>query len=277
MDFNIKLRNGKILRGIIHSPGENIKAVIILVHGLGEHVRRYLEWAELFRKEGIAFAGVDLPGHGRSDGKRGHIKPFSLVSEMLDIMVRSCNQTFPGIPVYIYGHSLGGAIVLDYLLKNKPKIKGAIVTSPLLRLGFEPSKGKLVLASALRYVLPSLVQPANLVLEHLSHDRQIVESYRTDPLVHGKISVNLFHEIMSRARYSLENAGQLQVPVLLIHGSDDKICSPEGSREFASKSGKVTLRIWEGGYHELHNEPFRDEVFMYIMGWIKKHSFSSKA
>lgn len=276
MDFNIKLHNGKVLRGIIQSPGENTKTVIILVHGLGEHVLRYNNWAELFRKEGIAFAGVDLPGHGRSEGKRGHIKSFSELSEMLDILVRSCNQTFPGTPVFIYGHSLGGSIVLDYLLKKTPKVRGAIVTSPLLRLGFEPSKAKLFIASVMRYVLPSLVQPASLVIEHLSHDGDVVESYRTDPLVHGKISVKLFHELMSSARYSLEHAGELQIPLLLIHGSDDRICSPDGSREFAAKSGKVALKIWEGGFHELHNEPFKAEVFGFIMEWIRKQGYTVK-
>jgi alpha-beta hydrolase superfamily lysophospholipase len=270
MDFNIKLNNGTVLKGMIQSPGESIRAVIILVHGLGEHIQRYDYWAGVFNKEGIGFAGVDLPGHGRSEGRRGNIKSYALIGEMLDILLKSCKQTFPGVPVFIYGHSLGGGIVLEYLLRKNPKIKGAIVTSPWLRLSFEPSRGKLILAAVMKNLFPGLTQPSGLVVSHISHDQNVVDKYNSDPLVHGLISVSLFHGAMKAAKYSLEHASDLKIPVLMLHGSDDLICSPEGSREFAEKTTIAELKIWEGGYHELHNEPFKDEVFKYIMGWIKR-------
>lgn len=270
MDFNIKLSNGQVLRGMIQSPGENTKAVIILVHGLGEHIQRYIYWADLFKKEGIGFAGVDLPGHGRSEGRRGNIKSYVLLDNMIDILLNSCKKTFPGIPVYIYGHSLGGTIVLDYLLRKNPKVKGAIITAPWLRLSFEPPRIKLILASVMKNILPGLIQPSGLNANHISHDETVVEKYRTDPLVHGKISVSLFHGSMTAAKYSLEHASELKVPTLILHGSDDKILSPEGSREFAGKTSLADLKIWDGGYHELHNEPFKDEVFAYIINWINR-------
>lgn len=270
MDFNIKLSNGQVLRGMIQSPGENTKAVIILVHGLGEHIQRYIYWADLFKKEGIGFAGVDLPGHGRSEGRRGNIISYALLEEMIDILLNSCKKTFPGIPVYIYGHSLGGTIVLDYLLRKNPKVKGAIITAPWLRLSFEPPRIKLILASVMKNILPGLIQPSGLNANHISHDETVVEKYRTDPLVHGKISVSLFHGSMTAAKYSLEHASELKVPTLILHGSDDKILSPEGSREFAGKTSLADLKIWDGGYHELHNEPFKNEVFAYIINWINR-------
>jgi alpha-beta hydrolase superfamily lysophospholipase len=270
MNFNIKLSNGQVLRGMIQSPGENLRAVILFVHGIGEHIHRYDYWAGLFNKEGIGFAGVDLPGHGRSDGRRGHIKSYALLDEMIDIQLKSCKQTFPGTPVYIYGHSLGGGIVLDYLLHRNPKIKGAIVTSPWLRLAFEPSKDKLILASIMKNLLPGLIQPTGLIVNHISHDEDVIEKYKTDPLVHGYISVSLFYGAMNAAKYSLEHASELKVPTLIMHGSDDMINSPDGSREFAGKTSLVELKIWDGGYHELHNEPFKDEVFKYILNWIRK-------
>lgn len=269
MDFNIKLKNGLILKGMIHSPGDNTKAVVILVHGLGEHIQRYDHWADLFKKEGIGFAGVDLPGHGRSDGRRGNIRSYALLSEMLDILIKTTLRTFHGTPVYIYGHSLGGGIVLDYLIRRNPKLKGAIVTSPWLRLSFETPKVKVMMAGIMKYILPGLIQPSGLNVSHISHDQDVIEKYKNDPLVHGKISVSLFHGAMSAAKYSLANASELKVPTLLMHGSEDQICSPEGSREFASKNSKVELKIWEGGYHELHNEPFKDEVFKFIVDWMK--------
>ena len=270
MDFNIKLSNGQVLKGMIQSPGEDTKAVVVLVHGLGEHVHRYEYWAELFKKEGIGFAGVDLPGHGRSDGRRGYIKSYRLTDEMIDILLGSCRQTFQGIPIYLYGHSLGGGIVLDYLLRVNPRIKGAIVTSPWLRLSFEPPRAKVILASIMKNILPGLVQPSGLNVRHISHDDKVVENYETDPLVHGKISVSLFDSAMKAAKYSLDNASELKIPTLIIHGSEDLITSPQGSRDFAAKTDKVELKIWENGYHELHNEHFKDDVFKFISEWINR-------
>jgi acylglycerol lipase len=210
MDFNIRLNNGQILKGIVQSPGEHTKAVIIMVHGLGEHIQRYAYWAELFKKEGIGFLGVDLPGHGRSDGRRGNIKSYSVTDEMIDILLKSCKQTFPGCRIYIYGHSLGGGIVLDYLIRKKPKLKGAIVTSPWLRLSFEPPKSKMRLASVMKYLIPGMVQPSGLNVNHISQDEKIVEKYKNDPLVHGKISVSLFVDAMSAAEHSLSHVSELK-------------------------------------------------------------------
>ena len=267
MEYSIKLKNGQVLRGFIMSPRERIRANIIFVHGVGEHIQRYSAWAELLNKEAVGFTGVDLPGHGRSDGARGNIKSYALTDEMIDILYYSSINTFPEIPVFLYGHSLGGGIVLDYLLRKKPEIKGAIVTSPWLKLSYEPAKSKIVLASILKYILPGLVQPSGLVFDHISHDREVVEMYKADPLVHDRISVGLFHSAMSSAANSLANAGELNVPLLLMHGADDRICSPEGSRLFAAKAPMTELKIWDGGYHELHNETFRLDVFAYLMKW----------
>ena len=270
MDFNIKLSNGQVLTGIIQSPGENTKAVVILIHGLGEHIQRYYHWADLFKKEGIGFAGVDLPGHGRSDGRRGNIRNYALLYEMIDILLKSCRNTFPGVPVYVYGHSLGGGIVLDYLIRRNPKINAAIITSPWLRLSFQPSGMKLFLATVMKYLIPGLVQPSGLIVNHISHDETVIENYKSDPLVHGKISVSLFHGAMSAAKNALSHASDLKIRTLILHGADDLICSPEGSREFAGKNDNVELKIWDGGYHELHNETFKDEVFKFIIDWINR-------
>jgi alpha-beta hydrolase superfamily lysophospholipase len=268
MDFNIKLENGQVLKGIIRSPGENIRAVIIFIHGLGEHIQRYNYWADLFKKEGIGFAGVDLPGHGRSGGRRGNIKSYELLREIIDILINSSKQTFPGVPVFLYGHSLGGGIVLDYLIHKNPRIKGAIVTSPWLRLSFEPGRIKIILVSMLKKLLPGLTQPSGLKVGHLSSDVTVGENFKADPLCHGKISVSLYHGAITSAKYSLAHASELKIPTLLIHGSNDLITSPEGSREFAAKTSMVEFKIWNGGLHELQNEPFKDDVFTYIIKWI---------
>lgn len=270
MDYNIKLSNGQVMKGMMVSNGENPRAVILFVHGRGDHIKRYTDWAEMLKKEDIVFTGVDLPGHGSSDGTRGHIKSFTLTDEIIDILLNSIKQTFPGIPVFMYGHSLGGGIVLDYLLRKKPEIKGAIVTSPWLKLSYDPGKFKLALVSVMKHILPGLILSSGLVVNHLSHDKVVIDKFLADPLTHDKISVSLGHSAMAAARNSLANAADLDIPLLLMHGSDDMICSPDGSREFASKTGKAELKIWDGGYHELHNEPFKQDVFDFILNWINR-------
>lgn len=272
MDYSIQLKNGQVLRGMISSPGEKIQAIIIFIHGLGDHIQRYNKWALLLNREGVGFTGVDLPGHGRSDGKRGHVRSYSLTDEMIDILHDNVRNTFPGIPIFLYGNSLGGGIVLDYLLRIKPEFKGAIVTSPWLKLSFQPDKTKLFLASVLKFIMPGLIQRSGLITSHISHDSEVVDKYNADPLVHDKISVSLFYSAMKAASYSLANAGELNIPLLLMHGSDDEICSPDGSREFAASSPVTELKIWDGGYHELHNEPFNNDVFAYLINWINRIS-----
>jgi acylglycerol lipase len=270
MDIQIKLSNGQVLRGIIKSPGENMKAGIILVHGIGEHIQRYSHWIQKFNEKGFGIVGVDLPGHGKSDGKRGRLNSYSLTDEMLDFLIAEFKKTFPGIPVFIYGHSLGGGIALQYILQKNPEIKGAVITSPWLRLSFEPTRFQLILAGIMKRVYPSLIQPTGLVINHISHDQNVIEAYISDPMIHDKISAGLFNSASSAGKYSLLHADDLKIPILLMHGSDDQISSPQGSRDFASKTKMAELKIWDGGYHELQNETFKDDVFSYIEKWIEK-------
>ena len=275
MEFKIKISGGSVLQGFLTSPGTGTKAFIIMVHGIGEHIMRYQHWAERFVAAGIGFRGVDLPGHGNSEGKRGHIRSYAVTDEILNILNDECNKNFRGLPVFLYGHSLGGGIVLKYLLSQNPDIKGAVITSPWIRLAFQPSEGKIMLARIMKNIFPTMTQPTGLVVEHLSHNPEVVSMYKTDTLVHGKISVSLFCSAVSSAEYILNNVHLLRIPVLLLHGSDDKITSPEGSSELAAKSEMITFKIWEGGYHELHNEPFSDKVFDFILEWIEKRISST--
>ena len=271
MDISFKLSNGQTLRGLINSPGEDVKAGVVFVHGLGEHVGRYTELIKNLSAAGIAFTAVDLPGHGKSDGRRGVISNYRIIHEMINTLTGEFKKTFPGIPLFLYGHSLGGGIVLEYILSEKPSLKGAVVTSPWVKLSFEPAKSKVILAGIMKSILPSLVQPSGLVVDHISHDKSVVEAYKKDPLVHDKISVSLFHNAVKAAGYSLSHAHELGIPLLLMHGSEDQITSPEGSREIASKSTLAELKIWDGGYHELHNETFRADVYKHLITWLTSH------
>jgi alpha-beta hydrolase superfamily lysophospholipase len=269
-ELSFTISDNTEIKGSALEPSGTCRGIIVIVHGIGEHFGRYSNWASRFATGGYAVYGADHPGHGLSGGKRGHILSYRLVDEITDRLISYGKKDFPGAPVVLYGHSLGGGIVLRYLLKRQPEICCAIVTSPWLKLSFEPPKVKVLMAKAVKSIVPSLIQPSGLVVSDISRDPEVVKDYLADPLVHDKISVSLFNEAMSAAEYCLQNSSLLSVPLLLMHGSGDKICSPEGSKLFAADSPNVDLKIWEGGYHELHNDIIKDEVFGYINGWLAK-------
>jgi alpha-beta hydrolase superfamily lysophospholipase len=270
MDISFTVSFGTPVLGEIHEPVGQCRGSIVLLHGLGEHFGRYGRWCSRFNDLGYAVAGADLPGHGRSGGKRGHIASYSQTEEIIDKLVSDIQHRFPGVPVILYGHSLGGGIVLRYLIRRQPALCCSVITSPWIRLSFEPPRLKLWLAAVVKSIAPAMVQPSGLVVDYLSRDPEVAASYIADELVHDRISVSLFNEAISAADYCLSSAALLSTPVLLMHGSADLITSPEASRQIAEKSSVTDLKIWDGGYHELHNDIINDEVFGYMAGWLAK-------
>ncbi|MFO7574495.1 MAG: alpha/beta hydrolase [Bacteroidales bacterium] len=268
MEISFKVSDGTPVIGEIHEPVGQCRGLIVLLHGLGEHFGRYKQWISRFGDLGYAVTGADLPGHGRSGGKRGHVASYVHTEEIIDKLIAKIRDRFSGKPVILYGHSLGGGIVLRYLIRRQPELCCAVVTSPWLRLSFEPPRFKLWMAAAIKSIAPAMIQPSGLVVDHLSRDREVIASYVADELVHNRISVSLFNGAVSAADYCLRNAALLRTPLLLMHGSGDMITSPEGSRQFADASSVTDLKIWDGGYHELHNDIIKDEVFSYLAGWL---------
>ncbi len=270
MEINIDFVNGTELKGWIIKPEAGAKKVIIFVHGIGEHSGRYEEWAKRFVEKGYAVIGFDLPGHGRSPGKRGHIRKFSEINRLIDRIVGLSNEWFPGIPVVLYGQSMGGLIVLNYLSLNGGNIEQSIATSPWLRLSFEPPESKIRLAKIAKSIFPSFTQKTGLVTEHLVSNEELIEKYREDPLVHGMISASLFYEAYSTGERLMSLGDGFTPRVLIMHGEADKITSPQASGEFAGSAPNATFRLWKDGFHELHNESFCDEVFEFIVNWLEE-------
>lgn len=251
-----------------HALPERPLAVILFVHGLGEHSGRYIEWGKRFGKAGFAFISFDLPGHGLSSGRRGTMPSFEKVFRFIDSMIAELQNEFLGVPMIMYGHSLGGGIVLRYLLEKNQGIKAAIATSSWVRLAEKPPRLKLMIASVAGSLFPGLTQPSGLKTEYLSHDQDVVARYKNDPLVHGMISAGLFLSMTKSAEEVLRNGRDITLPLLLVHGSDDQITSPSGSTELASLAQSSTLKIWDGAYHEVHNDSMRDDHFEFIRKWI---------
>jgi len=245
------------------------KAVVCLVHGLGEHSSRYAYVAEAFNSEGYILFGADLRGHGRSGGQRGHIPSIEAVMQDIDLLFEQAQSRYPGLPLILYGHSLGGILVLHYALKRKPTIKGVIATSSGLRTALENQPAKIMAAKILGAVMPKVSLPSGLDVNAISHDKNVIENYNNDPLVHNQMSLGFGKIMLATIQWTMEHSAEFRLPLLLLHGKADAIAFPSGSIDFAaSLKGECKLVLFDGAYHELHNEPEKAEVFKTMTDWM---------
>jgi len=242
-----------------------------LVHGIGEHSGRYVQVADSLTQAGYILISFDLRGHGKSEGPRGHTPTYEALMNDIFSLLEVANQQFPQLSFFLYGHSLGGNLVLNYILRRQPQFKGVIVTAPWLCLAFEPPAFKIILGKITNQLFPAFSQKNGLDTKVLSHDAEVVHAYENDPLVHDHISARMFIGIYQSAQWALEHASEFSLPLLLMHGGDDKIISVEASHEFADKINEnCTFKIWDGFYHEIHNEPEKEKVFKFMVDWLDK-------
>lgn len=270
-NFNFKSKNGLTLLGRAWiSQNSTPKGSVYLVHGLGEHSGRYGDLADELNQSGYHLVGFDLRGHGLSEGPRGHTPDYNDLLDDIQTLIQHSRERFSfNLPEFLYGHSLGGNLVLNFGLQRSPQLFGMIVTSPLLKTAFEPPKAKLFAARVLSQILPALTLKSGLETEALSRDQAVVISYNNDPYVHDKLSARLGFEMLQQGEKALENASNWQLPLLLMHGTADRICSCSASQEFAQAAGEsVDLVLWEDNYHELQNDLEREKVISRMIQWL---------
>lgn len=251
---------------------EQPRGVIVLVHGMGEHSLRYEHVAGFLNNKGLAVMAFDLRGHGRSGGKRGHIPSIDDFYDEIGKIVAEAEIRFPEIPLFLYGHSMGGGLVLGYALRRHPEISGVIATSPWIQLAFQPAALMILLGRLTRSLAPSLSQPSRLKAEYLSHDPAVVKAYLADPLVHDRITSATGIGMLELGNWLNTYNGVFPLPLLLMHGVDDHITSPKATAAFAERiNGDITVKLWQDGYHEMHNEPNKQDVLTFIGDWLEKH------
>lgn len=271
MERELKLNSvsGKQLWGKIKRDPKTSRAVVVLAHGLGEHIQRYEHVANAFDARNLALMGFDQQGHGKSGGKRGVIAGDDSLLLDLENIVQYAKQLAPDKPVFLYGHSMGALEALYYGLKARESVQGIMATSPALDPG-TISKAQRALVKFLKPILPNLAVDNGLDVNALSRDQDVVRRYRQDPLVHPKASVALAAFMDEGAKYVMSHADEWDMPLYLAHGSADAICPVEGSRQFAEKLGeKVTFQEWQGLYHETHNEPEQEQVLATMLDWVE--------
>jgi alpha-beta hydrolase superfamily lysophospholipase len=251
---------------------QELKGAICLVHGLGEHSGRYSHWAGLLNQAGYSVISYDLRGHGKSGGQRGHILSFNDYLNDTDLLVKEARDRYPDAPQFLYGHSLGGIIVTNYVLRRKPKLTGVVVTALSNKTSLQEQKVKVLLSRILGSVVPKMSMSTGLIPSTISRDPEVEEKYINDPLVHHQASLSFAKSSLDAIAWSEQHASEWTLPVLFMHGEMDKLGYAEGSREFAAKiKGDCTIKIWPGMFHEVHNEPEKDQVFDYLRNWLDSH------
>ena len=254
-------------------PDGDVKGILLIVHGVGEYCERYTNVVNRYVPLGYAVYGMDHIGHGKSGGEREMIVRFEDFIEPLMSYQKMVNGWHPEKPIFIYGHSLGGLITSFHLLDHQADFKGAIISAPAVKVPDNISP----MVIAIGKVLSTIAPKAGLIgldTSYLSHDKAVVDTYNADPLVfHGKMPARLSAEMLRAMSRVTAEAGKITLPLFILQGAGDKIVDPAGAPmlyEKASSKDK-TLKIYEGLYHEVHNEPEREKMFKDLENWLQAH------
>jgi acylglycerol lipase len=270
-DAEWQTRDGALVYAQGWEPEQKSVAVICMIHGLGEHLGRYRHLAKFLTDHGFAAIGIDLRGHGKSPGQRGYVPSFDTFMQDIHLLLDQAGIRHAGLPKFLYGHSLGGILVLNYCLRKNPDLAGVIVTSPALRNALEEQTAKVAFAKIAGTILPRISLPSGLDTSGLSRDPEVARAYLEDPLVHDRATLRMAKETLAAIPFIFENAADFHYPLLLMHGTADRLAYARGSQEFAelATQADIDFKLWEGAYHELHNELEQDQVFEYMLDWLQ--------
>lgn len=249
--------------------GLALRGVVIVVHGLGEHAGRHDELAKRLNSWGFAVRGYDQYGHGESGGKRGLLPTASrLLDDLADIVDSTRARMLAGVPLILLGHSMGGLVAGRFVSKHLRQVEGLVLSSPALDPGLNPLQ-KLLLATLPR-VAPNLTVGNGLDAAFISHDPEVVEAYRRDPLVHDRVSGRMARFIADAAVAMVADAPRWEVPTLLMYAGADRLVNPAGSRAFAAAAPPkvVTAKCFGALYHELFHERDPEPVFHLLKQWL---------
>ena len=252
------------------SGGGTPRAVVLIVHGLGEHSGRYQHVAERLVGAGYAVAAYDHRGHGRSSGTRAHVDRYADFIDDLDLVRRHVVARHPDLPLFLLGHSMGGNIALGYALDHQQHLAGLILSGPAVRVP-DSVPGLVVGVSKVVARVAPRARVMALDATKVSRDPEVVAAYQADPLVHhGKVTAGLGVALLTSMASFPERVADLTVPTLVMHGTADELADVEGSQmlEAGVGSDDLTVNYYEGLAHEIFNEPEQDEVLDAVVAWL---------
>ena len=253
---------------------ERPRALVAILHGLGEHSGRYAALAsDLVTRTRCSVVALDLPGHGEAPGPRGDIPSWALVRDRVIPAMFTATRGLPdqpySLPHVLLGHSMGGVLALEYALAHQRDLLALVLSAPALRIP-KPPWWKLALANVMRAVAPAAGLPSGLDVSGITRDPEALQRYRDDPRVHDRISPRLYFAIREAAQRCLGDAKQLSLPTLLLQGMADRVVDPKGALELsgASTHGIIRFVTLADRYHEVFNDLGRNEVVLDLAAWL---------
>jgi len=246
-------------------------AVLLIVHGVNEHSGRYEHLAAYFTEKGYAVYGLDLVGHGKSSGTRSFAKDFSSFINPILTYLKMIKDWQPGLPVYLVGHSMGGLIGANFLIDHQDQVQGAVLSGSLTLIPDYVSDFTIKIGKLLSSVLPKMRLLA-LDSDGISRDKAVVQAYKDDPLVYnGKMTARISNVMNDGIARIAADGSKINLPVLLLHGSEDSLCDPDCSIYLHNliSSNNNQLIIYDGFFHEVYNEPEQRTVFNDVLNWLE--------
>lgn len=260
------------LNCIKSEPTARPKAAVVLVHGYGEHMRRYSHVIEALNQHDYVAFMLDHRGHGESEGPRACVEKFDYFVEDLHLLVQRAKKAYSDLPLMMIGHSMGGLISTEYAIRYESHLDGLVLSGPALHVGDDVPRYLKILSRYLAKLVPNLqVLPKGSGL--LSRDPEIERRFRADPLCYnGGMKARMGYQLMTGVQRTRENMSQLSLPLLIMHGSADKLTDPAGSKLLyqVAQSTDKTLKLWPNYLHEIFNEIGQEEVIRYKMQWLNE-------
>jgi alpha-beta hydrolase superfamily lysophospholipase len=252
-------------------------ARLVIAHGVGEHSGRYGNVVHTLLPSGISVWAVDLRGHGKSGGRRGHVSAFNQYLHDLLLILKIVREGMPeGRKCFLLGHSMGGLIALDFVTHYPDAVDGVVISSPSLGITVKVPPAKRMLGKVMSSVLPGLTLANGLDVTKLSHDEEVVRAYVDDPLVHDRVSARWFTEIIRTMEDVNRSAAKVTVPILMQVAGDDHLTDAAQSQEFFARlnAEDKSLHVYDGFYHEIYNEKeeLRAKPLADLDAWVKHHS-----
>jgi len=255
----------------VWTPDTEVRGVVLLAHGYGEHARRYDHVAQRFGEAGLVTYALDHRGHGRAGGKRVRVRDMREYVADYRTLVTTAATEHPGVTRILLGHSMGGAIAFAYGVQYPNEYDLMVLSGPAIAAHTRVSKAKAVIGKAVGAILPDL-PIESIDPELVSRDPQVVADYNADPLVYrGKIPAGIGKALLLVGETMPERAAGITAPLLVVHGEDDQLISVAGSRHLMQCVGSRDreLKVYPELYHEVFNEPERDRVLDDVVGWIQ--------
>ena len=256
-------------------PESTPKALLAVIHGLGEHSGRYADFAAWFVPQDYAVYAFDHRGHGQSPGQRGHIDDWAEYRGDVRVFLENVDEWAAEVPLFLVGHSLGALITLDYALHYPQGLAGVVASGPPLGRGDDVSPVLMFIGKVLSNITPKAEMQSGLKAESLSRDENVVQAYRDDPLVHGLVTPRFAAQMDTTMKRTMKAAPEWKsdLPLLIVHGGDDPICPPEASARFFERvaAEDKTRHEYPGYLHEVFNEVGREKVLEDVRVWLDAH------